>query len=56
MFYHASKQEFYQYYSATAVVVDSDSKQERDENEVLISVNYPPCRTSCLTPGLGCVR
>ena len=29
MFYHASKQEFYQYYSATAIV-DSDSKQERD--------------------------
>ena len=54
MFYHASKQEFYQYYSATAVV-DSDSKQERDE-EVSLSVNHMPCRRRCLTPGLGCVR
>ena len=55
MFYHASKQEFYQYYSATAIV-DSDSKQERDEDEVSLTVNHPPCRRSCLTPGLGCGR
>ena len=54
MFYHASKQEFYQHYSATAIV-DSDSKQERDE-EVSLSVNHRTYRTSCLTPGLGCGR
>ena len=54
LFFYASRQEFYQHYSATAIV-DSDSKQERDE-EVSLSVNHMPCRRSCLTPGLGCGR